>query len=310
MKNSNGKTNRFQPLGSGSVWAFTLIELLVVIAIIAILASLLIPALSKAKDRSQMTLDINNVRQILLASSMYATDNGDYLPHPTWGTLPAGPDGWAYSTANRGRIPGGPAQIPNCQGVDVNSAQFENQVQFFKIGQLGPYLKGHQVMWCPKDVATRGVGDTSTRTLKGLWLGRAVKVTSYCWNGTIGGYVGPRGFRVTNLRPDGTTYKVNDFLATDWQMWEQNESNSFYFNDAGNNPETYGEDFAASCGCPKLVENLGGRRDLQEELFWRRRGRILWGQVSLVKWPKCFDLIATPRRIPAPNDILNGPGYR
>ena len=107
MKNSNGKTNRFQPLGSGSVWAFTLIELLVVIAIIAILASLLIPALSKAKDRSQMTLDINNVRQILLASSMYATDNGDYLPHPTWGTLPAGPDGWAYSTANRGGFPVG-----------------------------------------------------------------------------------------------------------------------------------------------------------------------------------------------------------
>ncbi|MEK7676253.1 MAG: type II secretion system protein [Verrucomicrobiota bacterium] len=311
MKNSNGKTNRFQPLGSGSVWAFTLIELLVVIAIIAILASLLIPALSKAKDRSQMTLDINNVRQILLASSMYATDNGDYLPHPTWGTLPAGPDGWAYSTANRGRIPGGPAQIPNCQGVDVNSAQFENQVQFFKIGQLGPYLKGHQVMWCPKDVATRGVGDTSTRTLKGLWLGRAVKVTSYCWNGTIGGYVGPRGFRVTNLRPDGTTYKVNDFLATDWQMWEQNESNSFYFNDAGNNPETYGEVLSLRhAGVPNWWKILADGGTYRRNYSGGGVVGFFGGQVSLVKWPKCFDLIATPRRIPAPNDILNGPGYR
>jgi len=68
--------------------AFTLIELLVVIAIIAILASMLLPALAKAKQKGQSTVCLNDLKQVGLAMLMFADEHDDMIPRGTAGNSP------------------------------------------------------------------------------------------------------------------------------------------------------------------------------------------------------------------------------
>lgn len=116
---------------------FTLIELLVVIAIIAILAAILLPALSSAKERGRATVCMGNLRQLTLAWLMYPGDNNDrlVLNHDYGsGTLPLDKS-WV------------------CNGEDWNPTKTSNfDLNFLKNAMLAPYCGRQTAIYkCPSD---------------------------------------------------------------------------------------------------------------------------------------------------------------
>ncbi|HSU53982.1 MAG TPA: type II secretion system protein [Candidatus Dormibacteraeota bacterium] len=126
MKRSHGPT--LSPINRQSARGFTLIELLVVAAIIATLASLVLPALSRAKVKARSTQCANNLRQWGFAYRQYADDYDDYLPRRGQGVKPLNqidrPEDWFNALPPYLKLPTFQQTVTNNQRLDpaVSSA--------------------------------------------------------------------------------------------------------------------------------------------------------------------------------------------
>ena len=122
--------------------AFTLIELLVVIAIIAILAAMLLPALSKAKIKAQAVQCMNLSRQLMYAWRLYTDDNNDQL----------------LSAYNTGNLAAAPSWVPSSPMLDYANPSAQGNWDYANTIEKSPMWaytsKNREIFHCPADPST------------------------------------------------------------------------------------------------------------------------------------------------------------
>ena len=168
---------------------FTLVELLVVIGIIAVLMSILMPALGRARDQANRIKCMSNVRTIMQGIVMYSSTNKSFLPPSNWGgNLPSQPPG----------RPGTPGWLYDNDGwpaFNTDASDGESAWSHFDAGGIPRLLKNREVFKCPlhtERVTTYTPGN----------YGMTEKYTSYLMNGTTTDYGGPP-YPVTRFKVEG-----------------------------------------------------------------------------------------------------------
>src|SRR5215471_8510997 len=181
-------------------WGFTLIELLVVIAIIAILAAMLLPALTKSKAKAQGIMCMSNMRQLTLAWIQYAHDALDRIPFASAASVGGGPpdpttDPYVWVTGLIDFNPG------NRSIWDV-SADLEKS-------PLWPYCGKAAGIWrCPADTSTvtPGFGPFQGQAVRRL---RSMSIS--IWQGGFGGRLNT-GYPGVTSPPWRLYLRLNDML--------------------------------------------------------------------------------------------------
>ncbi len=187
---------------------FTLIELLVVIAIIAILAALLLPALSNAKEEGKMAACINNSHQVFLAMRIYADDNEEFLYtaglSPSGGTLPAVLESFGTKAA-----PGTPgSSIPNHGQWTANPRSKvrlapDHPLAYWGVAYFDYVGENKRVFRCPSAKVVDEWREDGLSYPADFWLDSTFGINRYITDTYTPGEKSPRSLNAFN-NPSGT----------------------------------------------------------------------------------------------------------
>jgi type II secretory pathway pseudopilin PulG len=202
--------------------ATTRLEVVVMLGTLMILATLVWPVLAGGRAAVHRAVCSDNLRRIMSATILYASDNRDFMPHSSWGSINVnpGPNNWCYATQLPDR-----GAIPSAHGrMDAT-----DQLPFFEAGQLAPLLGTPEVLICPEDWRL------ARSELTGLYMARSLKLTSYAMNGAVISYGSLPG-SLPLLHWTGRTHRLTAFPPDAFAFWERNERNPVRYFDAGARP--------------------------------------------------------------------------